>query len=243
MSEFPALCIASGCRPATEADPEPTPRRTNSRAWLCVVCVSRGRKDLERIADTWPDLEEALQRPEGSRDEQGRTKHGQVQVGLPLNERASEAKREASAHIWFMIRILDEHHADQGLTLPLPADRSIPGLCRWLADWRVEEFARMPGGDQLALEVFGDLANACRAVRSAAYPRGGRWVETGLPCESHATTDSGERVPCTGTMGAWVTPQMGHRPDLVCTLDDTHRITPDLWERAGWKRRHAVASG
>ena len=244
MPDFPALCVAPQCRPATVADPEPAPRRTNGQGWLCVVCVDRGRRDLCAIADAWADLEDALQRPEVSRDEQGRAKHGLIEVGLPLNERASEARRKATEHVWFMVRVLDEDRAERGVTLPLPADRSLPGMARWLATWHMDELARMPGGDQLTLEMFRDLADAATAVKRAAYPSGGRRVDTDLPCEEHATSDVGDRVPCGGIMCAWVTPSMARLPDLVCSEDETHRLDPRTWQSRGWRRMHdLLASG
>lgn len=233
MTEFPLLCTSPHCRPAERGGP----RRTN-RAWVCDVCVDQARQQLDGIAAAWPDLQESLARAEHISDpDQGHQKNGGKSHGTLLNEAASDAAREATRVVWFMVRCLLDDYDEQDRTLTLPKDQDTPTLAAWLSRWHVDHFASHPG-DTLALEVLKDVRNAARMVRAAAYPSGGRRVETGLLCEQHSTSDAGERVPCPGAMYAWVQPGMTHTPDLVCSEDDTHRIDPATWQRAGWKARH-----
>ena len=233
MTEFPLLCRSPYCRPADHGGP----RRTE-RAWFCPVCVDRMRSQLESIAAAWPDLQDSLGASERvSSAEQGHQKNGGKSHGTALNERVSDAMRAASLLVWAMTRILLDDYDEEGRVLPVPKVQDTPTLAAWLAKLHVGHFASHPG-DNLALETLEDIRTAHRNVMAAAYPKGGRKVETGLPCDQHGTSTMGERVPCEGTMVAYVAPGMSWTPDLVCTVDPQHRLTPDVWQRPGWKRAH-----
>jgi hypothetical protein len=234
VTDFPLLCISSHCRTAERGGP----RRTE-RAWFCPTCIDNAADDLRFIADAWADLEDALMRPTGPA---GEPIKGSRDVGLILNERASRARTAVAADLWAFARIILEWGDDQGRTLTGPADQTIPGLARWIANWHLSVFT-VHAGRLTALSFIDDVTLGRRAVKSAAYPLGTRKVETGLRCTEHADSPEGERTPCTGEMCAWVTPRMSALPDLVCSEDETHRIDPATWQRAGWKRAATNAAG
>jgi hypothetical protein len=229
VREYPLLCINPKCRPADEGGP----RRTE-RAWFCPTCIDKAGDYLREIADAWDDLEESLVSAGGAA---GEPVKGSREFGLQLNERASEAHVKANADLWAFARMVLEWADDQGRDIAGPADRSAPGRARWIADWHLSVFT-VHAGRYSALGFIEDVWADRRAVRSAAYPSGARKVETGLPCVEHATSDLGERIPCAGTMVAWVRPHMGMLPDLVCDVDGQHKVDPATWQRQGWKRAH-----
>ena len=231
MREFPLLCINPRCRPEDHGGP----RRTE-HAWFCPVCIDHAREALDFIADSWADLEEAIVQ---SRVSVGDPVKGSRDVGLVLNEAASNARHRATADIWAFARIVFDWADDADRSIASPSDQSIPGLARWIANRHLDVFTKHAG--RLTAESFiGDVREIRSAVRRAAYPSGARKVETGLRCTEHGTSDQGERVECVGEMVAWVVPQAVTLPDLVCTEDNTHRLDPSTWQRAGWKRAHVT---
>lgn len=228
--EYPLLCArGDGCRPQEKGGP----RRTN-HSWLCDACSDYMRADLKFIADSWADLEEALSSSEQGDGEKGKQKHGMIAVGTNLNEKAATARRQAADLMWFIVGVLRDDYDDLGRAFTPPKGET-PQLARWIATWHVDHLSRLTA-EETAIEVAGDVATAKRAVRSAAYPSGIHWVEVGLPCEDHGTSDIGERIACDGTMRALV--GTGLIPDLVCSVDETHILEPAKWEREGWRRQH-----
>lgn len=231
MSEYPLLCINPGCRPVDHGGP----RRTE-RAWFCPVCVEKAGEHLHFIADSWDDLEDALARSSSATSEPVK---GTREVGLDLNEKASAARRKATADIWAYARIVFDWADEVDRSIASPRDQTTPGLARWIADWHLSVFT-VHAGRSTALAFIEDVWAIRRAVKSGAYPSGARKVETGLRCTDHITSVEGERVECQGTMHAWVVPQASNLPDLVCSEDDQHRLDPATWQRAGWKRAHST---
>ena len=104
-------------------------------------------------------------------------------------------------------------------------------LARWVATWHVPHLTATTA-QETTEEVADDLAKAERATFNALDPA--RWVDVNLACDDHGTTELGERVPCEGTMRARV--GRGVLPDLVCSVDPSHTISPAQWERAQWRR-------
>ena len=230
-TEYPLLCLrGTDCRP----DEMGGPRRAY-QSWLCSFCTDKLRENLTYIAKAWDDLEAALTSSEVPEGEKGKQKHGMVAVGTNINEKAIAARTKASEVVWFIMGVLRDDFDDQGRTFA-PPNLPIHGLARWLADWHVDHLASRTA-DETSVEVANDVAAAMRAVRAAAYPSGIYWVEVGLSCEQHGTSDMGERVPCDGVMRALVGRSVGV-PDLVCSADETHTIEPATWERMGWKKAH-----
>lgn len=242
--EYPLLCSkGETCRPADKGGP----RRTN-HAWLCEVCTERLREDLTTgpkdyhsgryekpgIADAWADLEDALMRSEAPEGETGKQKRGMVAVGSGVNEKASEARALATNLVWFVLQVARDV-ADERKRSFRPPHGDLGVLARWAADWAVDDVVRY-AGEHECVDIANDARTVARAVYSAAYPSGVHWVEVGLPCEDHGTSELGERIPCAGVMRALV--GTGAIPDLVCNVDESHILEPARWEREGWRRAH-----
>lgn len=232
--EYPLLCIARTCRPADKGGP----RRTN-QAFVCDECTERLREDLRFIADSWDDLEVQLGAGQSVQFEQGKQTNGLKATGLVINERASQARRDATETVWFVARALLDLADREDRVARFPDDQTTPTLARWIADWQAHRLVRGLIGRTTAQSIVEDTRAAAKAVRSAAYPTGAHKVDVGLPCEQHGTSESGERVRCVGIMTAIV--GTGVMPDLVCSVDESHRLEPQVWEREGWKRLHRAA--
>lgn len=230
MTEYPLLCLNPHCRPEEHGGP----RRTEA-AWFCPTCIGKARVHLHAIADSWADLEDALMQGCGA---MGEPVKGSRDVGLVLNEQASTARAKATADLWAYSRIVFDWADDADRSIASPIDQSVPGLARWIADRHLDVFTRH-AGRTTAVAFMGDVWDIAKSVRKAAYPSGARKVETGLRCVEHATGSDGDRIPCDGTMRAWVVPQAVTLPDLVCSEDGQHRIDPATWQRTGWKRAHS----
>lgn len=231
MSEYPLLCLNPHCRPEGHGGP----RRTE-RAWFCPACIDKARDRLRGIANAWRALEAALVAGGG---QHGEPVKGSRDVGLVLNEQAATARAMTATALWAYARMVFDWADDADRSIASPAEQTPPGLALWIATRHLDVFTRH-AGRYTAVAFMDDVWSLSRMVRSAAYPSGARKVPTGLACVEHATSAEGERVPCAGMMFATVLPQMSSSPDLVCDADDTHRIDPATWQRAGWKRAHAV---
>lgn len=235
MTEFPVLCVNAHCRPAEHGGP-----RQTERAWFCPRCIDKVRDRLLEMAGMWPDLTAALTRPEVNplaRDEQGKQTRGMGSQGLAINERASDAMASIRQYALFLARILvNERDAT-------PPSSETPELLRWAAAWHLGYLTSHPD-EGLAQSVLDDAHDHARAGRRVAYPSGARRVETGLPCTEHATSETGERVPCPGTLYGVAVPgttTYATLPDLVCTEDPTHRIDPATWRSSRWQARQQRA--
>lgn len=244
MSEYPLLCAkGDDCRPEDQGGP----RRTNG-AWICELCIDRLREDLttgplnyrtqrhERpgIADAWADLEDALMRSEIPDGETGKQKHGMVSVGAGVNEKASEARTLATNLVWFILQVARDSRDSRGRAFNPPPGHA-GALAQWAADWALDDVVRY-ADEHECVDIANDARAVARMVFSATYPSGVHWIEVGLACEEHGTSDLGERVPCEGTMRALVGREV--MPDLVCSVDGSHVLDPSQWERSGWKRAH-----
>lgn len=206
---------------------------------LCPQCGDDLRNRLRLIADRWTDLEAALTSSEPG-GEKGRTKNGMIEVGTTLNEAAAKARRACTDVVWFMLQVLrdDLDSARRPFTPPpTSVNRSqddTPALALWLATWHVGHFTH-DADPESAAEIVGDVRRAEELTYVVCVKGRERKVPTGLPCEGHSTSDTGERVKCGGVMSATLGDRM---PDLVCSEDRTHRIPPDVWSRNYWKRAH-----
>ena len=207
---------------------------------LCPACGEQIRQNLTTIADRWGDLEQALTRRETHAGEQGKMKRSMVASGTSLNEAAVRARRACTDVVWFILQVIrdDLDAADRPFTPPRIDSRThdaTPRLARWIAAWQVSHITHRTS-PETAEEILTDVARAEQATFDALKEYA-RTVPTGLPCEHHGTSDLGERVPCVGVMEARLGDQM---PDLVCSVDASHRIPPDVWSRQYWKRAHVA---
>lgn len=208
---------------------------------LCTTCGDQLRESLHKIADRWTALEQCLTEREATdRSEQGKAKNGMKAVGTTINEAAATARRACTDAVWFTIQVIrdDLDTAERPFTPPpTNANRTqddTPTLARWIADWQVAHITHRTARET-AEEIARDVSAAEAATHKVVDVGPVKRVKVGLPCEQHATSDTGERVPCPGEMEAKLSQQM---PDLVCTLDPSHRIAPDVWSRQYWRKAH-----
>ena len=206
---------------------------------LCAGCGDDLRDRLDRIADRWAELEDALTWREvlpGVRG--GSSKHGMVTVGTSINEQAVRARRRATDAVWFAVQVIrdDLDTLERPFAPPVIGDLTqdqTPAVAHWIASWQIPHITHVTSRES-AEEILRDVTSAERATYRATHPTGAHWEAVNLVCDQWTTDDTGSRVPCPGDMWAWVGEGM---PDLICDHDESHRITPAEWERSGWKRR------
>jgi hypothetical protein len=208
---------------------------------LCPTCGQDLRDNLTKIADRWPELEKAMTVPNVG-GEKGKTKNSMIAVGTNLNEQAVRARRACTDAVWFIVQVLRDDLDTAGRPFtppPASANRSqddTPHIAYWLARWHVAHITHRTERET-AEEIAHDVARAERLTFDLCEKDHPRKIPTGMPCENHGTTPAGERAPCLGVMEATLGDQM---PDLVCSVDATHRIPPDVWSRNYWKRAHTM---
>lgn len=219
-----ALCLGP-CRPAKHGGP----RAPLPGSHLCQTCETRLAEHLRDIAGWWPALTDRLGRD--SADAMAEKVKGTRAVGLVLNETVSDGMAEIQSWVLFVARlVIDERD------VRAPTVLSVPSIAAWLADWHAVWLASHHDPDLASAIAHEAKSNADRCARLAA-PTGARKLELPLRCTEHTTTDLGERVPCAGTMHAWVSTGASMLPDLVCGLDDTHRVDPATWTRPTFRKR------
>ena len=237
--EYPVLCASGRCRP----DEHGGPRETGGRSHVCPVCEDRTRENLDALAAAWPDLQKrltALRSPWGSEPVTGGGS-----TGIDLDERVSGTAHAAAELVAFYSRLVI---AERGHT---PPAASPPSLARWLA--RSQTPWLCAHSDQgVAASYVGDVADAWRDVRAAAYPVGTKTIRLPLRCsklcpvphedgsmpepdEDGQWPDGTRFIPCPGGMTATIHPDLQYVPDLVCDLNPGHRVPPAEWQRTGWK--------
>lgn len=215
-------------------------RPVQDAANLCPECDGQLTANLYKIADRWPELEEALTWRESTpRERGGKVKRGMVAPGGTPNEAAMRARRAATDVVWFIAQVLREDFDALGWTFAPPRNNGTqdgtPALARWIASRHVKHVTHRMA-QETAHEVWTDVRKAEARVFSATHPRGIHWTPVNLRCEQHTTDDQGSRVPCPGWM--WAKVGNDTMPNLECDYEEGHEIEPKVWEREGWKRRH-----
>lgn len=213
-----ALCQGHNCRP----DEHGGPRRADGWA-LCAVCEERVSENLRAIAAIWPDTEDALRTPTVAG---GEKVSGTATHGLPLNEAVADARREALTRLAYWAQVVVQE--SQALTAP-PFDLAhLPGLARWLAKHHRHLTRNYDEGTSISISV--DAHEILRELRKVTYPTGARRFprrdEQQLPCVEHGVDDQGRRTPCPGVYYTYLSDRMDGFPDLRCTEDATHIMTP-----------------
>ena len=110
-----------------------------------------------------------------------------------------------------------------------------PGMAGWLltwADWLGEHDAGQVADDEL-----GRAARQCEAVASR---RTVRRFKVG-PCIDHVETDTGGRVPCSGTLVAVLSSEDDLLPSVLrCDTDPDHAYSASDWRRLGERIHSAI---
>ena len=191
--------------------------------------AGRLTSDMSYIVNAWPDLLDRLAR-EGTSAISGMPKAKVYSNGLVLNEHISDTMREVSDWVWFLARVL----LDETDWIP-PKDHDTPILLAAIARTRIGHFTHHTDA-QLALAVSDDARRLRGKVERAAYPSGVKVIPVHVLCLEHGVSDMGERVACCGEYTVRLDPEMpGLIPDMICSQDNGHRITPEQWQRAARK--------
>ena len=215
-----ALCIGP-CRPAEHGGP----RQAGKGGRLCDACTEKLGEHLCEIGDVWPDLLDRLA-TEGSSAMSEKVK-GSKSPGLVLNERVSDAMREAAAWLLFVTRlVVDERDVHP------PADQSPASLALWLGKWHALWLASHHD-ESLVAALAQEADEHAHACRRAAYPSGTRSFVVG-PCTEHYTGEDGSRLECTGTMTAVIRDSDSLLPsELRCDGPEPHHLAPSEWMAVG----------
>ena len=192
------------------------------------------RDNMLAIADTWPDLLDRL----GNEGRAGGEKvRGTKTPGLAINEAVSDVLAELTRWVGFLVHVL----IDETDTWNPPRGADAPALLTHIARERLGHFTAHED-EGLRHAIADDAHRLRRLAEHTAYPTGRRWVPVHVACLEYATTDLGERTPCTGEYRVMLDPEAhGMVPDMVCELDPTHRISPLDWQRAARKSGHDPA--
>jgi hypothetical protein len=213
-----ALCVGP-CRPAAHGGP----RQIVAGSHLCEVCRDTFAEDLNRIADAWADLSRRLGQADGN--PLSEKVDGSQDFGLVINEHVSDVIHEVTAWVWFTTRVVVDERGTGS-----PSERAVPALLRWLSQWHVDWLSAHKDAD-LAGAFAIEAHELVKTVRRTAYPSGARRIDLPVQCsEKVCEPDDGPCVPCAGRMYVMVV------PDLVCSLDSTHRMTPAAWTRSSWRK-------
>lgn len=215
-----ALCASDHCRPEGHGGPRPADRGSP----ICHDCADRAASNLQDVARDWPATEAQLTAPDRGND--GTGVKSARNPGIDLNPRVVEARADITHTLTFWAHLL----LDENQTLPRPR-QDVPGLARFVGTNLRHLTHHHDHG--LAVSIIEDAHRLARLARSTAYPKGARRYEPGIPCVEHDTDDTGARVPCPGEYGAWVWDGMGHVPDLECSADREHVLTPAGFRRLG----------
>jgi hypothetical protein len=201
--------------------------------------IARGH--LETIADAWVELDDLV--AAGSTQGSGA---GKPASRAPIDAHVADVRTEVALWVRFLARVLMEEVTVERV-IPTPwvgagtfAEPWAPPtldtglLARHIATERIGHFLHHED-EHLRIEFMDDAARLAGLARRTAWPSGARWLRTGVVCTEHGTSDLGEREACTGEYRVFMHPDQDAVGDMVCTLDQEHRITPLEWQRA--KRR------
>ncbi|HLS00535.1 MAG TPA: hypothetical protein VK054_00915 [Beutenbergiaceae bacterium] len=133
---------------------------------------------------------------------------------LPLNTKASEVKGEIDT--W-------AHQLAQTLITEIewkpPNPPTTPRILQDIANMRIGHFTESSHG-----EHFMDTAHHyAKLIKHTIHPQPPKRIRLGIPC--HAPD-------CTGQYQALLLPWKNTLPDMTCSRDEEHRLTPYEWQRA-----------
>jgi len=199
---------------------------------------SRAREQLVDIATAWPVLTDMV--AAGSTPGSG---SGKPASRTPIDAHVADVRTELALWVRFLARVLmEEVVVERWPGVPWSAGHRVAEpwapptldtgeLAHHMATERIGHF--LAHEDQhLRVEFLDDAKRLSGLARRTAWPSGARWMRTGVECTEHGTSDLGERVVCQGEYRVFMHPDQDVVPDMVCTDDSAHRITPLEWQRA-----------
>jgi hypothetical protein len=188
----------------------------------------RAARDLRAIADTWPQLLEALEQG-GIPQEGGGKRSKRPAAPVPIDLTVSELLAEISRWVYFWCRRLEE-----GGNWQMPPNLTewaldVVGLLHELAE-HVGFFTEHPDPDDWGFaEAFLTEAHDMRhKAETKVNPTGVRWVPTHMAC-----LDETDGQPCPGEYRGRIAPTQNWSdvPDLICDHNRAHQLTPEELRR------------
>lgn len=217
-----ALCASQRCHPAN-SDRPPRPAMRNSP--VCDTCEQRAYEAWRRVATQWHQTTNALT-ANSSGDSAGRITGGDVNQ-LTINEHAASDRKKILTDTRYWTHVLIE----EGRITKAPAPEDVPKMASLIAT-HIAHLTRLPNRLQAA-GIIQDALDCGRLMRWLTNPQHTRRFRPGIPCVEHTTNDQGKRIECPGEYTAKLGEQMTGLPDLTCTHDATHVLTPAGFRRLG----------
>lgn len=188
---------------------------------------------LRRIRTAWPHM-----LPDSPITGTGEPVKGSKEPPLPVSVTVLSLRRETCEVLVSWVRLVVDEVLDvNGRTMHVHLDgRDAPGMAGWLITW-----ADWLGEHETSDVADDELGRYSRQCDDVVTQRRTRRFRVG-PCIDHATSDAGERVPCTGTLVAVLSTADDLLPsELRCTVDPQHAYSAADWRRLG-ERIHLVAT-
>ena len=232
-----ALCASQRCHPAN-SDRPPRPAMRNSP--VCDTCEQRAYEAWRRVATQWHQTINALTANSGG-DSAGRITGGDVNQ-LNINEHAASDRKKIRTDTRYWTHILH----DEGRITRVPEPDDVPRMASLIAT-HIAHLTRLrttsETGAPHAVGVIQDALDCGRLMRWLTNPQHTRRFRPGIPCVEHTTNDQGHRIECAGEYTARLGEQMTGLPDLTCTHDATHVLTPAGFRKLGRTIDRALLEG
>lgn len=175
--------------------------------------------DLRTIIAAWPDMLPIL--PRRSVGPSVTTAPGSKPAApiAVLSLRRWTAEQLAA---WCLVVI-----EDRDLKHASVSTQDVPGMCAFLL-----RHADYLAGHEAGREASDEIDRAATACEEVAVDLRRRRFKVG-PCISHETSDLGERVPCRGTIVAYLSNDQTMLPWLHCDTDEQHSWDGSQWGELG----------
>lgn len=222
-----ALCASNRCHPTDSNRP---PRRAMPGSPICDTCEHRAYEAWRRVATQWHQTINALTATTTS-DSAGYITGGTTPE-LTINEHAADDRKKILTDARYWTHIL----LDTGRIARVPDPDDVPRMASLIAT-HITHLTRLhttgPTGIPHAVGIVQDALACGGKMRWLVNPQPTRRFKPGIPCTEHTTSDTGERVHCPGEYTARLGEQMTGLPDLVCSEDSSHVLTPAGFRRLG----------
>ena len=194
---------------------------------VCKHCTGTLRGLLTDLPDKMDALTAALGRLLRSQDRVGGK---DAETPVPVNEEVSDVAYHARTTV-----LIWADHVAQARGETTPATWADIGQ---FLDVRATWVAAQDAGP----DAYSALIDALRAVNRVIDRPRYRRIPVHVPCVQHATSDQGDHIPCPGSYYVLLDNTQAFEviPDMTCSEDPTHRLTPAEWQRG--VRRGAYSS-
>ena len=190
------------------------PRQTIPGTQICQHHEDKAWDACQAIAKTWPQTQHQLTHPPTHGDKIRFT----PQPGLSLNQWILNARTETQRTLWYWTAQLI-HYAP---TLRVKGDTNDPPTLARFLGTNITHLTRRDFGPAFTTQI----THTARLCAKAAHPYTNRNYRPGIPCNEN---------DCAGQYTAQLWDGMGYLPDLQCTHDPSHVLTPAQFRRLGKK--------